>query len=98
MRHILRQDNMITHLPATGKGQKYDLKKWPKVSSLSQRNFIESLTFNSEAINNLKSSEPYQYFHGNKVGHVLPKEVEQDLVCCKADRAKSDPQSPTALS
>lgn len=60
--------------------------------------FIESLTFNSEAINNLKSSEAYQYFHGNKVGHVLPKEVEQDLVCFEADRAKSDPQSPTALS
>ena len=36
-------------------------------------------------MNNLKSSEAYQYFHSNKVGHILLKEVGHDRMYLKGD-------------
>ena len=53
--------------------------------------FIDSVGTDSEAMNNLKSSEAYQYLHSNKVVRVLLKEVGHDLMYLKADRAESEP-------
>lgn len=40
-------------------------------------------------MNNLKSCETYQYLHCNKVGRVLLKGVEHDLMYLKADAEPS---------
>lgn len=45
--------------------------------------FIESVAFNGKVLNNLKSSEPYQYPLSNEVRRILLKEVEQSHVHLK---------------
>ena len=45
-------------------------------------------------MNNLKSSEAYQYLHSNKVGRVLLKEVGHNLIFLKADVEPEHPTSP----
>ena len=67
-------------------GWEDDLKKWPQITYTSIFSyFINSVATDGEAMNNLKSSESYQYLHSNKVGRVLIKEVGHNLVYLKAD-------------
>ena len=59
------------------------MKKWPKLTYSSIFSyFLNSAASNGEAINNLKSSEAYQYLHSNKVGRVLLKKIAgPNLIC-----------------
>ena len=86
-------DIVITH-PSTIEGCEDDMKKWPKVTYDSIFSyFVESLASDREAMNNLKSSEAYQYLH-NKVRQVLVKIVDV-YIYLNADIEPSQcPKSP----
>ena len=72
----LRQDGITIPLPNNIKGWEDDVKKWPKITYSSIFScFLNSAASDGEAMNNLKSSEAYQYLHSNKVGRVLLKEI-----------------------
>lgn len=61
------------------------MKKWPRITYGSIFSyFVESLASDGEAMDNLKSSEAYQYLHSNKVGRVLVKTVDK-YIYLKAD-------------
>ena len=74
------------------------MKKWPKITySRIFSYFLNSAALDGEAMNNLKSSEAYQYLQSNKVGRVLLKEIAGlNLIYLKADIEPS--QSPPSLS
>lgn len=81
----LERNNVIIPLPSTIEGWEDDLKKWPQITYTSIFSYIiDSVAMDGEAMNNLKSSEAYQYLHSNKVGRVLLKEVGHYLVYLKA--------------
>ena len=83
----LRQDGVTIALPDNIEGWEDDMKKWPKITYSSIFSyFLNSAASDREAMNNLKSSEAYQYLHSNKVGRVLLKEiVGHNLIYLKAD-------------
>lgn len=57
---------MITLLPTALEGWEEDLNKWPRVTYRSIFSyFIDMVASDSETMNNLKSSEAYQYLHNN---------------------------------
>ena len=85
----LKRDDIVIPLPSTLEGWEDDLK-WPQITYTSIFcYFIDSVGTDGEDMNNLKSSEAYQYLHRNKVGRVLLKEVGHDLMYLKADMEPS---------
>ena len=83
----LKRDNLTIPLPSHIEGWEDDMKKWPKITySCIFSYFVNSVATDGEAMNNIKSSEAYQYLHSNKVGPVLLKEVVgHNLIYLKAD-------------
>ena len=82
----LRKGDISLLLPSAIDNWEDDMSKWPRItySSIFQY-FHESMACDGSAMQNLKSSEAYQYLHSNKVGTVLVKELDHDLVYLKAD-------------
>lgn len=82
----LKREDVIIPLPSTLVNWEDDMKKWPRITyGEIFRYFIQSVAVDGEAMNNLKSSEAYQYLHSNKIGPVFVKEVGNDMVYLKAD-------------
>lgn len=80
----LRRDNIIISLPTAIEGWEDDLKKWPQITyTIIFSYFIDLVSSDSEAMNNLRSSEAYQYLHSNKVGRVLLKASDTILSTLK---------------
>lgn len=81
----LKRDNITIPLPTQIEEWEDDMKKWPKITySGIFSYFLNSLASDGEAMNNLKSSEAYQYLHSNKVGRVVLKEMGHSLIYLKA--------------
>ncbi|XP_041947353.1 uncharacterized protein LOC121708620 [Alosa sapidissima] len=82
----LKRENVIIPLPSMLADWEDDMKKCPRITyGEIFRYFIQSVATDGEAMNNIKSSETYQYLHSHKIGPVLLKEVANGMVYLKAD-------------
>ena len=83
----LRKGDISLLLPTAIDDWEDDMTKWPRITYSSIfKYFVESMACDGQAMENLKTSEAYQYLHSDKVGTVLVRQIEEhDLVYLKAD-------------